>query len=92
MEANNPKFDVAALKRNSEQEWTLFDNVTLEEMTIALPAGHFDYAVIYDKEKKKVGYWNSEKGVTLYPHKKKKKNKKAKTSLPGSKIQKNDKR
>lgn len=75
MEFNYQRFDVAAIKRTVEKEWTLFDNVTVDEIAIAMPAGHFDYAVIYDKKKKKIGYWNPEKGIVFHPPKKKKKKK-----------------
>lgn len=64
------RYHVNALKRNSQQVWTLFDNITEDEMAIALPAGQFDYAVIYDRQNNKIGYWNKEKGICFHNTKK----------------------
>jgi len=73
MEKQEIIYSVTGLKRNDEKKWTIFEHVTsLEKIATVLIADNFDYAVIYDKDKKyKLGAWSREKGIFLHKNKRK---------------------
>lgn len=61
-------FTVTALKRDVEKKWTVFENIaSLSQIAATLYSQNFDYAVIYDQERKyKLGSWNKRRGIVLY--------------------------